>query len=94
MFIGALHPCYVIDGVAFRRRSVNVTWTQIPVEVEREDDGRWLAEVTAVPGALAYGATPAEAAVKAQALALRALAERLEQGDPVPEIEGLFVRAA
>ena len=94
MFIGALHPCYVIDGVAFRRRSVNVTWTQIPVEVEREDDGRWLAAVTAVRGERACGATAAGAAVEGRGMALRALAERLEQGDPVPEIEGLFVRAA
>jgi predicted RNase H-like HicB family nuclease len=58
---------------------------RLSVEVEREEDGRWLAEVPAVPGALAYGATPEEAAAKAEALALRALAERLEQGEPAPE---------
>ena len=90
-------PCIrAMRSVARHRQGgwKDVTWSQIPVEVEREDDGRWLAEVTAVPGALAYGATPAEAAVKAQALALRVLAERLEQGEPVPEIDGLFIRAA
>ena len=67
---------------------------RLMVEVEREEDGRWLAEVPAVPGAMAYGGTPQEAAAKAEALALRALAERLEQGEPAPEIEGLFESAA
>ncbi len=66
---------------------------RLAVEIEREDDGRWLAEVPAVPGALAYGRTPEEAAAKAEALALRALAERLEHGEPAPEIAGLFERA-
>ena len=65
----------------------------LAVEIEREDDGRWLAEVPAVPGALAYGRTREEAAAKAEALALRALAERLEHGEPVPEIAGLFQAA-
>jgi predicted RNase H-like HicB family nuclease len=54
---------------------------QFTLEVEREDDGRWLAEVAQLPGALAYGATANEAMAKAEALALRALAERLEQGE-------------
>ena len=48
------------------------------IEHEREDDGRWLAEVPEIPGALAYGATANEAMAKAEALALRVLAERLE----------------
>jgi predicted RNase H-like HicB family nuclease len=61
------------------------------VEVEQEDDGRWLAEVPAVPGALAYGATRAEAVGRAEALALRVLADRLEHGEPVPaEAAGVF----
>jgi predicted RNase H-like HicB family nuclease len=65
----------------------------LTVEIEQEDDGRWLAEVPAVPGAMAYGATPEEAKARAEALALRALAERLEHGEPVPEIAGLFEAA-
>ena len=65
----------------------------LAVEIEHEDDGRWLAEVPAVPGALAYGGTREEAAAKAEALALRVLAERLEHGEPVPEIAGLFQAA-
>jgi predicted RNase H-like HicB family nuclease len=54
---------------------------QFTLECELEDDGRWLAEVIDLPGALAYGSSAAEAMVKAEALALRALAERLEQGE-------------
>lgn len=51
---------------------------QLSLEAEQEDDGRWLAEVPGISGALAYGATRALAMAKAEALALRALAERLE----------------
>lgn len=54
---------------------------QFTLECELEDDGRWLAEVVDLPGALAYGSTASEAMAKAQALALRALAERLEHGE-------------
>jgi predicted RNase H-like HicB family nuclease len=57
---------------------------QFTVECELEEDGRWLAEVSDLPAALAYGSTAAEAAAKAQALALRVLAERLEHGDVRP----------
>ena len=62
----------------------------LKVEIEHEADGRWLAEVVAVPGALAYGRTPEEAYAAVRALTLRVLAERLEQGEPTPEIAGLF----
>ncbi|ODU08842.1 MAG: hypothetical protein ABS84_11335 [Rubrivivax sp. SCN 71-131] len=54
------------------------------LECEREDDGRWLAEVPELPGVLAYGATAVEAMAKAQVLALRVIAERLEQGEARP----------
>lgn len=56
----------------------------LTLECEREEDGRWLAEVQELPGALAYGNTPDEAMAKAEALALRVLAERLEQGEVRP----------
>ncbi len=56
----------------------------VPVEVEQEDDGRWLAEIPDLPGVLAYGATPAEAVARVQALGLRVLADRVEHGEPVP----------
>lgn len=51
------------------------------VEIEREEDGRWLAEVVDVPGAIAYGATEDDALARVQALALRVLADRLEHGE-------------
>ena len=51
------------------------------IECEREDDGRWLAEVPQLPGVLAYGSSADEAMAKAEALALRVLAERLEHGE-------------
>jgi predicted RNase H-like HicB family nuclease len=54
------------------------------LEVEREDDGRWLAEVVQLPGALAYGASAGEAMARAEALALSALAEQLEHGEAGP----------
>ena len=54
------------------------------IECEREEDGRWLAEVPQLPGVLAYGDFPNEAMAKAQILALRVLAERLETVRPYP----------
>jgi predicted RNase H-like HicB family nuclease len=63
----------------------------LSIEVEREDDGRWLAEVPELPGVLAYGATPAQAVARVQALALRTLADRVEHGEAVPAgVAGLF----
>jgi predicted RNase H-like HicB family nuclease len=56
----------------------------LSIEIEREDDGRWLAEVTELPGVMAYGQTRQEALEKAQALSLRVLADRLEHGESVP----------
>ncbi|OAI50241.1 hypothetical protein AYO44_17960 [Planctomycetaceae bacterium SCGC AG-212-F19] len=55
------------------------------IEVEQEDDGRWIAEVLDISGALAYGLTREEAIEKVQALALRVLADRLEHGEAVPQ---------
>jgi predicted RNase H-like HicB family nuclease len=51
------------------------------IECEREVDGRWLAEVPELPGVLAYGASAEEATAKAEVLALRVLAERLEHNE-------------
>jgi predicted RNase H-like HicB family nuclease len=52
----------------------------LSIETERETDGRWIAEVPERPGVLAYGGTESEAMAKAEALALRVVAERLENG--------------
>jgi predicted RNase H-like HicB family nuclease len=64
------------------------------VEYEREEDGRWLAEVVELPGALAYGQTSDEAIAKAQALALRVLADRLEHSENAPEFVSISFAAA
>jgi predicted RNase H-like HicB family nuclease len=60
------------------------------VEIEREDDGRWIGEVTDLPGVLAYGSSRDQAVAKAKALAFRVLADRLEHGEEIPEIQGVF----
>ena len=52
--------------------------TTFTIETELEEDGRWIAEVMEIPGAMVYGATPEEAMVKVHAVALRVLAQRLE----------------
>jgi predicted RNase H-like HicB family nuclease len=55
------------------------------IEHEKEDDGRWLAEVPELPGALAYGVNAQEAIANAEVLALRVLAERLEHNESGPQ---------
>ena len=57
---------------------------EFKIETEREDDGRWIAEVDKLPGVLAYGASPEEAVSLVQSLALRVLADRLEHGEAHP----------
>lgn len=60
------------------------------VEVEQETDGRWIAEVVDLPGVLSYGADRREAIAHAQALALRVLADRLEHGESLPDLDQVF----
>jgi predicted RNase H-like HicB family nuclease len=57
------------------------------IEIEREDDGRWIAEIPDFPGVMAYGDSRNEAISKAEALALRVLADRLEHGEEIPELK-------
>ena len=64
------------------------------VEIEREDDGRWLAEVPALSGVMAYGQDRAEAVARVQALALRVLAERLEHREAPSEFVNVTFQAA
>jgi predicted RNase H-like HicB family nuclease len=59
--------------------------TQLKIELEQEEDGRWIGEVPTLPGVMAYGATKAAALGAVQALALRAMADRLEHDEAVPE---------
>ena len=64
------------------------------IEVEQEIDGRWLAEVDALPGVASYGVTRPDALARVQALALRVLAERLEHDEAVPELLNVSFQAA
>jgi predicted RNase H-like HicB family nuclease len=64
------------------------------IEIEREDDGRWIAEVPELPGVMAYGDSRNEAISKAEALALRVLADKLEQGEEIPELREVFAVSA
>ena len=68
-----------------------VTFT---IELEREDDGRWLAEVPALAGVLCYGQDRNEAVARVQALALRVIAERLEHGEAPAELLNVSFEAA
>ena len=63
-------------------------------EIEREDDGRWVAEVPDLAGVLAYGQTRDEAIARVEALALRVLADRLEHGETGPDLGSISFRAA
>jgi len=63
----------------------------LSIEIDREDDGRWIAEVPALDGVLSYGQTRDEAVARVQALALRVLADRLEHGESIPEVPSHFL---
>ncbi|HSJ62901.1 MAG TPA: DUF433 domain-containing protein [Gemmatimonadaceae bacterium] len=66
----------------------------LTLEVDREEDGRWLAEVPDLAGVLAYGQTRDDAIARAEALALRVLADRLEHGEAGPDLVSVSFRAA
>ena len=66
----------------------------LAIEVEQEQDGRWIGEVPALPGVVAYGESEADARSKAASLAFRVIADRIEHGEPVPpEVRNLFALA-
>lgn len=67
---------------------------ELRIQTEPEDDGRWIAEVPELPGVMAYGATLSEARSRAQALALRVVAERLEHGEAGAEFLTIAFKAA
>jgi predicted RNase H-like HicB family nuclease len=64
------------------------------IELEQEEDGRWIAEVPDISGAMIYGQTRDEAISRVKALALRVLADRLEHGENIPELRQVFEIAA
>ena len=59
------------------------------IELDQEEDGRWIAEIAEIPGVLAYGMTPVQAAAREKALALRVLAERMENDVSIPGINSI-----
>jgi len=64
------------------------------IEIEQETDNRWIAEVPELPGVMVYGDSRSEAISKAQTLALRVIADRLEHGEEIPELKELFAVTA
>jgi len=64
------------------------------IEVQREEDQRWLAEVLDLPGVMAYGETRDQAVARAEAIALRVIADRIDHGESIPELDDLFVVSA
>ena len=64
------------------------------IETEQEADGRWIAEVPELPGVLCYAPSCREAVQRAQVLALRVMADRIEHGEAVPEMNAVFSIAA
>jgi len=66
----------------------------LTIELDQEEDGRWIAEVVDIPGALAYGTTPEQAKSKAKAIALRVLADQLEHGEATDDLSSISFAAA
>lgn len=64
------------------------------IEIEQEADGRWIAEIPDLPGTLVYAPTRQDAVSRVEALALRVIADRLEHGEQVPELKGVFAVTA
>ena len=64
------------------------------IEIEQEQDQRWIAEVLELPGVMAYAGSPDDAKARVQALALRVLADRLEHGEFIPEVLNITFDAA
>jgi predicted RNase H-like HicB family nuclease len=67
---------------------------RLAIETEQETDGRWLAEVPGLPGTMVYGQTREEAITRVEAMALRVIADRLENGEAVPEVASAFLVVA
>ena len=64
------------------------------IEIEREEDGRWIAEIPEIPGVMVYGDTREKAIAKAEALALRVMADRLENNEEIQEVREVFAASA
>ncbi|MDP2158589.1 MAG: type II toxin-antitoxin system HicB family antitoxin [Nitrospirota bacterium] len=64
------------------------------IDIEKEEDGRWIAEVSDLPGVIVYGKTREDAIAKVEALALRVIADRIDHGETIPELDELFALPA
>jgi len=62
----------------------------VKIEIERGEDGRWIAEIPDLPGVMAYGKTKEEAISRVEALSLRVMADRLENGEQIKELKNVF----
>ena len=63
------------------------------IEFDREDDGRWIADIPELPGVMVYGGSREEATTKVRALALRVIADRIEHGEEIPDLANFFAEA-
>jgi predicted RNase H-like HicB family nuclease len=81
-------------GLSFQLFSSTFAIMTFAIEIEQEKDGRWIAEIPQIPGAMVYGQTREQAVSRVEALALRVLAERIEHGETSPVIEKVFSVAA
>jgi predicted RNase H-like HicB family nuclease len=66
----------------------------LTIETEQEEDGRWIAEVIDLPGAIVYGESQQDAVMRVKALALRVLADQMEQGEHLPQFDHVAFLAA
>ena len=89
IFWGDTAVCAILQDRSFPESQM-----KLQIAVEQETDGRWIAEVESLPGVLTYGVSRIDAVAKVQALALRALAERMELGEAVPELLHVEFQAA
>ncbi len=60
------------------------------IDIDQENDGRWIAEVSDLKGVMAYGESQEQAVAKVESLALRVIADRLDRGESIPELDSLF----
>jgi predicted RNase H-like HicB family nuclease len=81
-------------GLSFQLFSSIFAVMTFAIEIEQEKDGRWIAEIPQIPGAMVYGQTREQAVSLVEALALRVLAERIEHGETSPVMEKVFSVAA
>lgn len=87
------HEFTVSGGARALPRYHRSFMSEFLVEFEQEEDGRWIAEIPQLSGVMAYGSTRDEAVLRAEALAFRVLADRIDHGESFPEISGVFTVA-